>query len=300
MEKHEILETIGISEYARHLCYIPDLNNGKGGFETGDWETSIYVNRNGAKIGDGPTYAGSAGTAYYDGHLYSFEQGGSTSYSLYVYDYKTGVKTDSIDLSQYVELSNITTAVAGGLSTYTTASGHTYLLACIQNSEHASQMAIFDLSGVIGVAGYNVYCNGQQVNTELLPTRSFTETRSEEGVYNYQVQTVYIDGTTSDLSTAVSVEVVPAGECKVPTDLKAVASTFGYNVLLSFADPDLTTETASFEGFEAQTAGQPVSLAGATNVTNAWKVTTALAYQGEKAIVADTTTAPARSTCSTP
>jgi hypothetical protein len=291
MARHEVLETIGISEYARHLCYVPDLNNGKGGFETGDWETSIYITRQGAKIGSGPTYAGAAGTAYYDGRLYAFEQGGTTKYDLNVYDFETGVKVDSIDLSQYVELSDLTTATAGGMSTFTTPEGHTFLLLCIQNTDHASQVAILDLSGVTGVAGYNVYCNGTQVNAELLPTRSFTETRSDEGDYRYQVQTVYIDGTTSPLSEAATVTVIPVGECDAPTDVKAVASTFGYNMLVSFADPDLTTAVAQFEGFESQTVGTAVTVASGVNVGDMWRATDALAYQGAKAIVADTTAA---------
>ena len=37
MNKRVATDTISISEVARHLAYIPDLDNGRGGFEVGDW-----------------------------------------------------------------------------------------------------------------------------------------------------------------------------------------------------------------------------------------------------------------------
>jgi hypothetical protein len=290
-DKKQVLETIAIPEYARHLCYVPDLDGGKGGFETGDWETSIYVNRNGAKIGDGPTYAGAAGTAYCDGKIYAFEQNGDTKCELNIYDFSTSKQVGSVDLTKYVEIKDISTAQAGGMSTCTTIEGQTYLLLTLQNSEHESQILVLDLSGVPGVAGYNVYCNGEQVNDSLLTVRSYTETRAEEGTYNYQVQTVYIDGVTSDLSDAAAVTVVPVGDTEVPADLKVVPSTFGYNLNISFVDPTLATSAASFEGFEEQADGAAVSVEGGSNVSDLWRVTSAAAYQGEHAMVADTSAA---------
>ena len=56
-------EDIAISEYSRHLAYVPSLDGGKGGFEVGDWQTSIYVTKNGGKIGTGPILKGASGTA---------------------------------------------------------------------------------------------------------------------------------------------------------------------------------------------------------------------------------------------
>jgi hypothetical protein len=289
MEHHTVAETIAISEYARHLCYVPTLNGGKGGFEVGDWETSIYITTGGAKIGTGPSYLGAAGTAYYDGKLYAFEQGGATTHDLAIYDMTTLQRIGVVDLSQYVELAHLGNASAGGMSTYTTADGQTFLLMCLQNTARDAQFAILDLSGTPGVAGYNVYRDGTQVNDTLLTSRYFTQVCDVEGTYRYQVQTVYIDDVTSDLSDAATVSVVAAGESRTPLYLRAEQSTFGYNVLLSFADPDLERSVASFQGFEALATDSPVELPGVVNRDEAWSVTAATAYDGAQSLTCTAT-----------
>lgn len=92
MDKQEITDEISISEIGRHIAYIPNLDNGRGGFEVGDWETSIYTSLRGAKLGTGPMLKGAAGSAYYNGVIYTFEQGYNNKYELCAYDFTSGTQ----------------------------------------------------------------------------------------------------------------------------------------------------------------------------------------------------------------
>ena len=128
----ENLEDIAISEYSRHMAYIPSLDDGKGGFEVGDWQTSIYVTKNGSKIGTGPILKGASGTAYYNGKLYAFEQGNDANkYTVGIYDEENN-RVGSIDLGKYVEIDNIAAVSAGGMSSFTGKDGITYMLLSLQ------------------------------------------------------------------------------------------------------------------------------------------------------------------------
>lgn len=285
MSGHAVVESFSISEYARHIAYIPELDNGKGGFEVGDWNSSIYVTRRGAKIGDGPTYKGAAGTAYYDGKLYAFEQGNANAHIISVYDAKTNKRIAQIDLENYVGLNQVLSSVAGGMSVVHTREGLTFLAVNAQNTQSTSEVIFLDIASVTGVAGYNVYRDGKQVNTQLLTQRVFRETLDIEGVHAYQVETVYIDGTKSPLSIAENVTILPAGTADAPTDVQAVPSSLGYDVVVSFADPKLGTNVAVFQDFESQQPGTPLNIAGWSNDSGAWRATD-LHYHGSVAIEA--------------
>lgn len=285
MDAHTILETHPISEYARHLTYIPDLDGGKGGFEVGDWNTSIYTNAIGSKIGTGPVLHGACGTAYHDGRLYAFEQGGTNAYTIGIYDLQTCQRIGEINLGHYVGLNKIESASAGGMSVIRTPEGLVILAICIQNTMDVNQFLFLELGGISGLSGYNVYRNGTKVNKQLLTQRSFAETLTEEGNYDYQVETVYIDGTVSAKSAAERVVIVPAGTADAPIALRAEPTTYGYNVAVSYADPALPTSAALFQSFEDQTVDKAVSVAGWTAGENAWQVASR-AYHGDKALYA--------------
>lgn len=288
MDAHTILEENPISEYARHFTYVPELDGGNGGFEVGDWTSSIYVSRKGAKLGDGPTLAGSAGTAFYNGHLYSFEQGGINSHTIVIYEYPSNRRIGQIDLEDYLGLSNVESSVAGGLSIVRTQEGLTFLAIAAQNTMSNTEFIFLDIANVVGVVGYNVYRNDVQLNTEPITQRYYQETLDKEGTYEYQIQTVYIDGTTSALSRAERVTIVPAGTAKAPSDVKAVPTTYGYDVVVSFADPDLASGCKVFQSMEGQNVGTAASVTGWTNVGSQWKVSDH-AYHGSRAIMAERT-----------
>ena len=287
MNTHTVLETLSISEFSRHLAYIPELDGGNGGFEVGDWETSIYVRKDGSKIGTGPTLLGASGTAYHDGLLYAFEQGGDNTRTIGIYDFATSNRVGSIDVTAYSELTDISTATAGGMSVISRPDGSKLLAMALQRSDANTRFVFVELESVSGVAGYNVYRNGEKLNEEPLERRYFEESIDTEGTYQYGVETVYIDGSVSEQRAVADVQIQSKGTAKVPADVKAVQSTYGYNVLLSFVDPDMNEGAVTAESFEAAEGQAPVSVVGWTNSGNAWTVTADYAYDGAKSMIAD-------------
>lgn len=283
----ENMEDIAISEYSRHMAYIPSLDDGKGGFEVGDWQTSIYVTKNGSKIGTGPILKGASGTAYYNGKLYAFEQGNDANkYTVGIYDEENN-RVGSIDLGKYVEIDNIAAVSAGGMSSFTGKDGITYLLLSLQRQGEPVQFVILDLGGLTTVAGYNVYRNGEKRNAELLTRRYFEETETKEGEYGYAVQTVYINGETSDMSAVSTVNIISTGTAKTPVNTNAKQSSYGYNVLLTFADPDMYQNAASKENFEDSNIGEEVYGVDGESYQSGWTVNNDEAFDGSKSVTVD-------------
>lgn len=285
LEAKKLVEKYSVSEIGRHIAYIPDLDNGKGGFEIGDWTTSIYVTRNGAKIGAGPTLKGAAGTAYHDGLIYAFEQGNANRYTITMYDMTTGKRVGEINMADYVELEFTEYSSAGGMSVFTNADGVKVLALVIQETAY-NRFVFLQLENVKGVAGYNIYCNGEKKNDSPVPYRYFEEQISAAGEYTYNVETVYIDGTVSGKTEDVTVEIFDAGDCDAPQDVKAVPMSEKYNVQLSFVDPSYAS-SALYEGAEAQETGKAFEAEGWKNIDDGWTVTEDRAFAGEKALVSD-------------
>lgn len=283
----ENMEDIAISEYSRHMAYIPSLDDGKGGFEVGDWQTSIYVTKNGSKIGTGPILKGASGTAYYNGKLYAFEQGNDANkYTVGIYDEENN-RVGSIDLGKYVEIDNIAAVSAGGMSSFTGKDGITYLLLSLQRQGEPVQFVILDLGGLTTVAGYNVYRNGEKRNAELLTRRYFEETETKEGEYGYAVQTVYINGETSDMSAVSTVNIISTGTAKTPVNTNAKQSSYGYNVLLTFAAPDMYQNAVSKENFEDCNIGEEVYGVDGESYQSGWTVNNDEAFDGSKSVTVD-------------
>ena len=288
MEQHKVLETIDISEYARHLAYVPELNNGRGGFEVGDWETSIFVSKDGSKLASGPELLGAAGTACHNGLLYAFEQGHTqNAFTVGVYDMTTFERVDSINLEDYVELTAIEQASAGGMSVITTAEGLQLLALALQRADGHSTFVFLQLEGVKGVSGYNIYRNGERQNETLLTHRFFAQDIVSPGTYDYTVETVYVDDLcSSPSSNPVRIEIVSPDEALPPVELKAVQASYGYNVNLSFADPSRYEGASLAVDAEDMQAGRPVTVEGWVNVDNRWTATDERAYDGKQSMSA--------------
>ena len=285
MDTRQVEQTIDISEYARHLTYSAALNNGKGGFVVGDWETSIIVAADGSKLADGPALLGASGTACVGTTLYAFEQGGkANAHTLGVYDLTTGKRTATIDLDEYLELSDIEGSVAGGASVIDNGNGTQLLALALQRKSGKSRFVFLEASSVAGVKGYNIYRDGALLNSEMLTHRYFEELIQTPGTYSYQVQTVYIDNEVSALSAPAAVTILPPDEARRPADVKAVQMTSGYNVQLSFANPYRYDGAATAQDFEAMQQGTAVSMEGWTN--DKWTVTDTAAYDGNHAMTA--------------
>lgn len=280
------VETIAISEYSRHLAYIPTLDGGNGGFETGDWTTSIYIAKDGSKLGTGPTYLGAAGTAYYDGKIYAFEQGNDeNAYTIGIYDMASGNRVGSLDMGKFLEIQKMSAYKAGGMSSFTSEDGITYMLLALQRQNYPTKFVILDMGGLKTVAGYNVYRNGEKLNAEPITRRYYEETMSQEGTYEYSVETVYIDGTTSPKSTVATATIIASGDAKVPECVKAVQSTYGYNAIISFKDPNMYKDASSVNSYESLLDGTEALTTEGSDASN-WTVSSEYAFDGNKSIMA--------------
>lgn len=281
----ELVDSYSIAEYSRHLAYIPEMNGGQGGFETGDWNTSILVSRTGAKMGTGPSYHAAAGTAYYAGRIYAFEQNHPLgAHCVVVYDYLSHQQLAVIDLEQYAELTDVAESFAGGASTFQTADGMTILALCLQFSDRPSRLLFLDLSGSLGVTGYNVYRNGELVS-EGQPMRHYTDTLTTVGEYGYQVSTRYLDGSQSELSPAATIRIVEAGTVEAPASVQALPAAYPYNVNISFADPQLFDAALASEDFEQGRLGDAYRSSTWNNLAGGWAITD-VHYHGQQGIMA--------------
>ncbi len=277
-----ITDTISISEIARHIAYIPELDNGNGGFEVGDWETSIYVSKRGAKIGDGPSLKGASGSAFHNGILYTFEQGYEHPYMICCYDQATGTLKKTIDISDYVEITPESGSMAGGMSIIRTDEGLQLLAVALQEQSNC-RFIFFDLNSIVGLEGYNIYRNGVKRNNEPVPFRYFTEEESEVGTYEYEIETVYINGATSARSHIAYADIFDAENCDTPCDVKATPSSYGYNINISFVDPT-SIEAEVYQSFEDATAGSAFMHEQWSNTDNAWIVNNQVAYHGNHSL----------------
>lgn len=284
MDKQEITDEISISEIGRHIAYIPNLDNGRGGFEVGDWETSIYTSLRGAKLGTGPMLKGAAGSAYYNGVIYTFEQGYNNKYELCAYDFTSGTQLWHTSLSNYAPIKPSESASAGGMSVIHTQEGYTLLVAALQEGT-GTRYFYFDLGSVKGLSGYNIYCNGTKLNDAPLAQRAYADLENTPGTYTYEIETVYIDGTVSERTAPVSVTITETGQGAVASDVKARAASYGYDVNVTMIDPT-TLVADTYESFEDQTVGEAFSQMGWTNKGGLFKVTTDDAVQGDKALCA--------------
>lgn len=276
MEQKRVVQTMSVSEIGRHLAYIPELDGGRGGFETGDWETSIYVSKKGAKLADGPVLKGAAGSACHNGVLYTFEQGYERPYELCARNLATGEMLWHAPITDWTAIKPLAGASAGGMSVLTTDEGLQLLCVALQESG-GTRFVFLDLGSVKGLAGYNVFRNGQKVNTELLATRRFAETLNEPGDYTYQIQTQYVDGTVSPLSSLAKVTVIPSVQGEAPTNVKARMTSEGYNVNVSVVDPT-TLGADVYQSFENAMPDE-LQIKG-------FAVTATDAYHGDKALQA--------------
>lgn len=186
----------------------------------------------------------------------------------------------AIDIDgEIINVGNVTTYVHTGLTPNTE---HTYKVAAIKNSEagmwsqaivvttpadvqaptmpsnltltHCSSdtiTIIWDYSSDdVGVAGYDIYCNGIKVETVLgATTSSFNDTGlNQSSLYSYTVRAFDEAGNTSLDSIPLSVVTLPA----IPTEVIAVATdtsiTVSWNSITGAATYDIEVDGVILEG----------------------------------------------------
>lgn len=223
-ENRRLVKTMRVTEAVRHCTYIPELDNGRGGFEIGDWTTSYFVSKEGLYLDGGyQSPIGAFGSAYHDGKLYYFQQRSNALCELIEVDFATLEATGNrADLNRYTQFKVSDEARAGGLCTFTSLSGSTMLIANIQNGSKTNQLAWVEVTPNDFVTGFNLYRNNQKVNSEPLTDREYNDLLTTPGTYAYTVAAIFVDGVEGDKATPINVTIAEAKHCEAPANVKAV------------------------------------------------------------------------------
>lgn len=223
-ENHRVVKKMNVTAPVRHCTYIPDLDNGRGGFEIGDWETSYFVSKEGLYLDKGyQSPVGAFGSAYHDGKLYFFQQHANTLCEIIEVDFSTLALTGKrADLDRYDQYKVSDEARAGGICTFTSLNGSAMLIANIQNGENPDQLVWVEVTPNDFVTGFNLYRDNKKVNNEPLTEREYNDVLTTPGTYAYTVAAIFIDGVEGDKADAVNVTIAESKHCEAPANVKAV------------------------------------------------------------------------------
>ncbi|MDE5606902.1 MAG: T9SS type A sorting domain-containing protein [Bacteroidales bacterium] len=225
-ENHTLVKTMTVTDAVRHCTYIPELDNGRGGFEIGDWTTSYFVSREGLYLNSGyQSPVGAFGSAYHDGKLYYFQQHTGALCELIEVDFATLTATGNrADLNLYSQYKVSSEARAGGLGLFTSLNGSAMLLANIQNGNQPNQLVWVEATPNEFVSGFNLYRDNKKVNSEPLTDREYHDVLTTPGTYAYTVSAIFLDGVEGDKTAPVNVKIVEPKHCEAPVNVKAVVT----------------------------------------------------------------------------
>lgn len=261
LEDKTIDEMIPIPTRGQHIAFIPTLDGGNGGFEVGDWSTSVLVKRDGTKISDGFTVKDCAGAVYYDGLVYTAQQVGTGLSQIIKYDATTKERVGEIfDLSTLPQVQAIGTSEdlsIGGLSVVRTFDSTLALTAIIQNSKGSNELMFFQLEPSPEILGFNLFRNDEKVNTDGLLTRhNYSEIIEEPGTYTYKVSAKFRNGCEATPTVTTAVEIYAISGCS-PVKNLAGRETYG-NVELRWEAP-ITNPQGALVGFNVYKDGELVT-----------------------------------------
>ena len=200
-------------------------------------------------------------------------------------------RTIASDLStsaKYVEIDNIAAVSAGGMSSFTGKDGITYMLLSLQRQGEPVQFVILDLGGLTTVAGYNVYRNGESATLSC----SHAATLKRQRLRRASMAMLYRPSTSMarHLTCLLCQQLTSSAPAqpRLLLNTNAKQSSYGYNVLLTFADPDMYQNAASKENFEAkqQSAKRFMALT-ARSYQSGWTVNNDEAFDGSKSVTVD-------------
>ncbi|MEG1572332.1 MAG: T9SS type A sorting domain-containing protein, partial [Bacteroidales bacterium] len=247
VNQKEVIDTILVDQEPTHICYIPSLDNNKGGFEYGDATDGFLCTQTGAFIDTAFSNAlAVSGTVYYNGFLYAMEQSGRSSFKAQINQYSLETKQFTgltIDLADFPQLSEIPEAYGGGLAVGRSLDGALCLMAILQLQE-GNCIVMIELEKPVGLTGYNVYKDGQKIASKY-PYRNYQQILNEAGTYDYYITAVWGD-CESDTSTHQKVTIESKGICAPPTNVKA-KSTFNH-IDITWDKPE-PSQTQKFIGY---------------------------------------------------
>ncbi|MDE7149580.1 MAG: hypothetical protein K2O01_04125, partial [Bacteroidales bacterium] len=224
---------------ARHMAYIPELDNGKGGLAVGDHHTCLLYDLEGNKIGSSGldfSRLHVSGTAYYDGKLYVASQSGPYLNEIHTFDFPTKRPVgEPVQVNEDPALYNLLsldgllpslekTAYAAGLTICKMDDEAVALGAVFQCAYMTSRLMLLELKAPENVKGYNLYRNGVKINETPLVSRRYHEELTEPGRYVYHITAVSETGKESEPSPANTITVSGRRPCPAPETFTAVES----------------------------------------------------------------------------
>jgi hypothetical protein len=220
MDRKELVAIIPTPLSLYHICYIPTLDGGRGGFEAGVPTQGYYLKKDGTYLADGPSFAsytGAAATAWYNGKLYAFCQPPGSLRTIVEYDVETALPTGKIlDLAGLTGQAGIDDSqMADDLSFFEYPAGTVNALVTsyyTTTTEAGTVVSIFEAGKrptQPGLLGYNIYKDDVKQNTAALEASVYSfagEGLEEETAYDYRVTAVYEDSEASSQNLEVRLQ----------------------------------------------------------------------------------------------
>ena len=242
-----------------HISWIPELDNGQGGFEIGNFEESLYVDKDGKKLSEGLSVKNISATEYYGGKLYASVQDGKNHAQVYVFDamsrQQLGIVTEVAEIPEVLDM-EVPACASAGLEIVTLPDSTVCVAYVAQLGGMTSNKAfLLEIESMPRLTGYNLYKNGQKVNEEPLKSRVYTEVIEDPGTYRYWVTAQFGD-CESDVSDTVSVVIYDKGICKPVRNL--VAEEINGEVFLEYEAPE-EGSTGSLVGLNIYRNGERIN-----------------------------------------
>lgn len=216
LERASILDQYRLNSNAQRVCYIPELNNGQGGFEVGEWNTSSFVNMEGESLGTGFDFTSVFSTVYYKGKIYASQQTGKNYSEIREYNFAdktaTGLIFDLMSIPNIREAYKLGGAI-GGMN-LVVMEDSTIALAAVMQSAYSGNSAVFlELESMPGLLGFNLYKDGIKVNETPLKSRTYSDEIVTPGKYEYYVTSLSESGCESAVSRKDTLEIYSIGIC---------------------------------------------------------------------------------------
>ncbi|MDR0507291.1 MAG: choice-of-anchor J domain-containing protein [Dysgonamonadaceae bacterium] len=234
MDSRSLVSIIPTPMNLYHICYIPTLDGGNGGFEAGNPLYGYYFKKDGTLLRNGPSYSAynnCNSTVYYDNRLYAFCPITGSLKAAVEYDVETAQPTGNIlDLGSWEGRYGIASSqMALNLSFYEYPLGTMNALMTFLYTT-TSDAGTLITSCEIGkrplpdnLQGYNVYRNDVKQNAMPISPSVYSYKNSglsEKTDYSYKMTAVY-SGTESQVSDILTVRLPETNQLPLIEDFSS-------------------------------------------------------------------------------
>ncbi|MDE5610256.1 MAG: T9SS type A sorting domain-containing protein, partial [Bacteroidales bacterium] len=251
-----------------HIAYVENddetVNNGEDYLALGAYNNIMFYPVN-AK-GENDTLPGSekfrfraysiGGSEVYDGKLYVANQGSLTGSEVDVFDLATGERLFTEDFAALPQITSVVGTdgmIVSGITKSELEDGMVILQCMVQPRAMFSTNFLFnmELESWPETTGYDVYRNGEKINTEIVKARRYSDVVYDAGTYEYTVK--YVSNTcTKESEVKETVVINPIGECEKPGNVKATEA--NGQIVVTWTRP--TDAAKTFVGFNIYRNGE--------------------------------------------